>query len=143
MTLLFEAEARDIDPADLARERSEQAAADPEIGGVPPYAGELIDGVAANLDRIDDSISGYLHDWTLDRLPAVDRAILRVALYELFDRDDVPPVVVVDEAIELARALSTDDSPTFVNGVLGQAVVVAPQVRAAAAAVARPQGAAE
>ncbi|MGZ4523457.1 MAG: transcription antitermination factor NusB, partial [Mycobacteriaceae bacterium] len=72
---------------------------------------------------------------TLARLPAVDRAVLRVAVWELFHATDVPPVVAVDEAVELAKQLSTDDSPAFVNGVLGQVVLVAPQVRAAAAAV--------
>ncbi|MGL4304640.1 MAG: transcription antitermination factor NusB, partial [Mycobacteriaceae bacterium] len=76
--------------------------------------------------------------WTLERLPAVDRAILRIAVWELFHADDVPPVVVVDEAVELAKQLSTDDSPGFINGVLGQVVLVAPQVRAAATAVSRP-----
>ena len=91
-------------------------------------------GVAENLDRIDQVISSHLQDWTLERLPAVDRAILRIAVWELFHATDVPPVVAVDEAVELAKQLSTDDSPGFVNGILGQVVLVAPQVRSAAAA---------
>src|SRR6202012_2892754 len=80
-------------------------------------------------------ISSHLQGWTLDRLPAVDRAILRVAVWELLHADDVPEPVAVDEAVELAKRLSTDDSPGFVNGVLGQVMLVTPQIRAASAAM--------
>jgi N utilization substance protein B len=132
--LLFEAEARDVHPADLAADRVELAIADDQVAPVPPYAQTIINGVADNLDETDRVIADHLHEWTLDRLPAVDRAILRIAVWELFHATDVPPVVAVDEAVELAKQLSTDDSPAFVNGVLGQIVVVADQVRAAAAA---------
>jgi N utilization substance protein B len=131
--LLFEAEARDIDPAELAEERTELSQSH-GVAPLNPYTVALVDGVAADLDRIDATIASYLKDWTLERLPAVDRAILRVAVFELFHAADVPPVVVVDEAVELAKELSTDESPGFVNGVLGQVVHLAPQVRAAAAA---------
>lgn len=72
-------------------------------------------------------LTSHLKEWTLPRLPAVDRAILRLAAWELFNTPDVPPVVVVDEAVELAKELSTDDSPAFVNGVLGRMVHLAPQ----------------
>lgn len=131
---LFEAEARDVDPVDLADERSQLAGRDDSVAPVAPYTATVVEGVAENLDRIDQVIESHLQDWTLDRLPAVDRAILRIAVWELFHATDVPPVVAVDEAVELAKELSTDDSPGFVNGVLGQVVLVAPQVRAAAAA---------
>lgn len=137
--LLFEAEARDVHPVDLAADRVELAVADDQVAPVPPYAQTVIRGVAEHLDETDRVISDHLHEWTLDRLPAVDRAILRIAVWELFHATDVPPVVAVDEAVELAKQLSTDDSPAFVNGVLGQIVTVADQVRAAAAAtVIRP-----
>lgn len=133
--LLFEAEARDIDPADLLSERVALAVREESIAPVNPYTRVLVEGVADDLDRVDGTIESYLsQDWTLPRLPAVDRAILRVAVWELFHANDVPPVVAVDEAVELAKELSTDDSPSFINGVLGQVVQVAPQVRAAAAA---------
>jgi N utilization substance protein B len=132
--LLFEAEARDIDPADLTDERVCLATGDDSVAPVNPYTRTLVEGVADDLDRVDGTIESYLQDWTLSRLPAVDRAILRVAVWELFHANDVPPVVAVDEAVELAKELSTDDSPGFINGVLGQVVQVAPQVRAAAAA---------
>ncbi len=132
--LLFEAEARDIDPADLIDERVSLSVGDDSVAPVNPYTRTLVEGVADDLDRVDGTIESYLQDWTLSRLPAVDRAILRVAVWELFHANDVPPVVAVDEAVELAKELSTDDSPSFINGVLGQVVQVAPQVRAAAAA---------
>ncbi len=134
--LLFEAEARDADPVDLAAERVTLASTDDAVAPVNPYTVTVVRGVAENLDRLDSTISSYLQEWTLDRLPAVDRAILRIAVWELFHATDVPPVVAVDEAVELAKELSTDDSPGFINGVLGQVVLVAPQVRSAAAATA-------
>jgi N utilization substance protein B len=65
-------------------------------------------------------LSDYSEGWTLDRMPGVDRAVLRVALYELLWAEDVPDAVAIDEAVELAKALSTDDSPKFVNGILGR-----------------------
>lgn len=132
--LLFEAEARDADPVDLARQRRSYAAEDDTIPPVGEFTMSLLEGVADNRDRIDDTIASHLESWSLERLPAVDRAILRIAVWELF-YTDVPPVVAVDEAVELAKQLSTDDSPSYVNGVLGRIVTVAPQVRAAAAAV--------
>ncbi|MBF6416749.1 transcription antitermination factor NusB [Nocardia cyriacigeorgica] len=137
--LLFEAEARDIDPADLIDERVELSVTDQAVAPVHAYTRTLVEGVADDLDRVDGTIESYLQDWTLSRLPAVDRAILRIAVWELFHANDVPPVVAVDEAVELAKELSTDDSPSFVNGVLGQVVLVAPQVRAAAAATRAPR----
>jgi N utilization substance protein B len=91
--------------------------------------------VTENAAHIDELIAAHLQGWTLDRLPAVDRAILRVAVWELLHAEDVPEPVAVDEAVELAKKLSTDDSPGFVNGVLGQVMLVTPQIRAAAAAV--------
>jgi N utilization substance protein B len=137
--LLFEAEARDTHPVDLAADRVALAVRDDQVAPVPPYAQTIIRGVAEHLDEIDRTIADHLHEWTLDRLPAVDRAILRLAVWELFHTTDVPPVVAVDEAVELAKQLSTDDSPAFINGVLGQIVALADQVRAAAAATsARP-----
>lgn len=137
--LLFEAEARDIDPAELLAERVSLSVRDDSVAPVNPYTRVLVEGVADDLDRVDGTIESYLQDWTLPRLPAVDRAILRVAVWELFHANDVPPVVAVDEAVELAKELSTDDSPSFINGVLGQVVTVAPQVRAAAAATCAPR----
>lgn len=132
--LLFEAEARDIDPVGLAADRVALAVTDDQVAQIPPYTQTVVRGVAERLDELDQVIAEHLHDWTLERLPAVDRAILRISVWELFHAPDVPPVVAVDEAVELAKQLSTDDSPAFVNGILGQIVALADQVRAAAAA---------
>lgn len=135
MDLLFEAEARGLTPAEVADGRT--ALAEQQAGVTPlnPYTVTVARGVTQHAAHIDDLISAHLQGWTLDRLPAVDRAILRVAVWELLHADDVPEPVAVDEAVELAKKLSTDESPGFVNGVLGQIMVVTPQIRAAAAAV--------
>lgn len=137
MDFLFESEARDVDPVKVATERAQLAREDATVAPVNDYTITLVTGVADNLDRIDEVIATHLHGWALKRLPAVDRAVLRVAVWELFHATDVPPVVAVDEAVELAKQLSTDDSPAYINGVLGQVVLIAPQVRAAAAALPR------
>lgn len=136
--LLFEAEAKDVSPVVLVAERRELVRSDESIGVVAEYTERIVTGLAADGAQIDAVLTSHLKEWTLPRLPAVDRAILRLAAWELFNTLDVPPVVVVDEAVELAKELSTDESPAFVNGVLGRMVHLAPQVRAAAAA--QPRG---
>jgi N utilization substance protein B len=84
------------------------------------YTGVLVQGVIEHWYRIDQLITEYSDGWTIERMPPVDRALLRIALYELLWSDDVPPAVVIDEAVELAKSLSTDESPRFVNGLLGR-----------------------
>jgi N utilization substance protein B len=108
--------------ADLrGRDRRDQLT--DEVGpGQPPlndYTVRLVEGVDAHATEIDRLIDEHAAGWSLERLPDVDRAILRLAVFELLWEDDVPDPVVIDEAVELAKALSTDDSPAFVNGVLG------------------------
>ncbi len=112
--VLYEADLRGADAVELLRERI----ADPSPP-VPDHAVRLVEGVAAHAERIDELIGRHARGWSLERLPDVDRAILRMAVFELLWVDDVPDAVVIDEAVELAKALSTDDSPSFVNGVLG------------------------
>lgn len=121
--------------AEVAESRTLIAEANPDVTPLNPYTVTVARGVTDHAAHIDDLISAHLQGWTLDRLPAVDRAILRVAVWELLHATDVPEPVAVDEAVELAKHLSTDDSPGFVNGVLGQVMLVTPQIRAAAAAV--------
>lgn len=133
--LLFEAEARGITPAEAADSRSALAVTNPDVSPLNPYTATVARGVTEHGAHIDELISSHLQGWTLERLPAVDRAVLRVAVWELLYADDVPEPVAVDEAVELAKELSTDDSPGFVNGVLGQVMLVTPQIRAAAEAV--------
>ncbi|UQX90049.1 transcription antitermination factor NusB [Jatrophihabitans telluris] len=113
--LLYEADLRGSDPISTVAERV--ALADPPIND---YTIELVEGVSARRPEIDDLLSQYSEGWTLDRMPGVDRAILRVGLYELLWSEDIPDAVAIDEAVELAKALSTDDSPKFVNGLLGR-----------------------
>jgi N utilization substance protein B len=128
--LLFEAEAKNESPVDLITQRREIALGDDSVGKIHDYTAQIIEGISGDTRQIDAVIESHLKEWTLPRLPAVDRAILRLATWELFNTTDVPTAVVVDEAVELAKELSTDDSPAFVNGVLGRIVLLAPQVRA-------------
>ncbi|AIY46465.1 transcription antitermination factor NusB [Mycolicibacterium fortuitum] len=133
--LLFEAEARGLTPEAVADSRAALAEDKDDVTPLNPYTVSVARGVTEHAAHIDDLISAHLQGWTLERLPAVDRAILRVAVWELLHAEDVPEPVAVDEAVELAKELSTDESPGFVNGVLGQVMLVTPQIRAAAAAV--------
>ncbi|WP_189169400.1 transcription antitermination factor NusB [Pilimelia anulata] len=84
------------------------------------YAIGLVEGVAERLDRIDEVISTYAEGWTLERMPVVDRNLARIATYELLWVDEIDDAVAITEAVELARQMSTDDSPRFLNGVLGR-----------------------
>ena len=121
LDVLFEAEQRGIDPITLVSERL--AAADTVM---PEYAVTLVEGVQANRQRIDELLATYSHGWTVERMPAVDRQVLRIGTYELLWCDDVPDAVVLDESVELAKTLSTDDSPSFVNGLLGRLLQIKP-----------------
>lgn len=113
--LLYEADLRGTDVVSLLVERI--ALADPPIN---EYTIELIEGVAQHKSRIDSMLGTYAEGWTLMRMPGVDRAILRLATFELLYRSDIPAAVSIDEAVELAKSLSTDESPRFVNGVLAR-----------------------
>ncbi|HLM04898.1 MAG TPA: transcription antitermination factor NusB [Blastococcus sp.] len=112
--VLYEADVRSGDPLAVLRDRIETA--NPPV---PDHTIRLVEGVAEHAARIDALIEAHASNWSLDRLPDVDRAILRMAVFELLWADDVPDLVVIDEAVELAKRLSTDDSPAYVNGVLG------------------------
>jgi N utilization substance protein B len=113
--VLYEADVRGDDPVSTLAERLAQA--DPPV---PDYSVELVEGVTGNITLIDEVLGEHSEGWTVDRMPPVDRAVLRLALYELLVREDVPDAVVIDEAVELAKSLSTDESPRFVNGILGR-----------------------
>jgi N utilization substance protein B len=121
LDVLFEAEQRGLDAVAVLRERL--PGAQPPI---PEYAVTLVEGVVAHRERIDELLSTYAQGWTIDRMPAVDRTVLRLGTFELLWCDDVPDAVAVDEAVELAKSLSTDDSPSFVNGLLGRLVRMKP-----------------
>jgi len=133
LDVLFAAEARGIDPLVVLAERMEPPTG-PDLHSWAPmgeYAESIVRGVVEHQHRIDVLLSEHARGWTLDRMPAVDRAVLRIAVYELLYSLDVPPAVVVNEAVDAAKLLSTDDSPKFVNGVLGQIAVITPQLRGA------------
>jgi transcription antitermination protein NusB len=112
--VLYEADVRSRDRRSLLAERV--ADGNPPV---PDHTVRLVEGVDEHSSRIDGLIDAHASGWSIDRLPDVDRAILRMAVYELLWADDVPDAVVIDEAVELAKTLSTDDSPAYVNGVLG------------------------
>ncbi|KAA9395090.1 transcription antitermination factor NusB [Kocuria coralli] len=119
--ILFEAEQRGEDAISvLARRRKNSE----QLFGA--YTEELVRGVALRKGEIDEAIQTWSRGWTMERMPAVDRTILRLGAWELLFNDEVPDTVAVDEAVGLAKSLSTDDSPSFVNGVLGRLQTVKP-----------------
>jgi transcription antitermination protein NusB len=117
LDMLYASEMREVSPLELLSQRQR----DPrdEISEYD-YAVRLIDGVHTHRERIDELISTYAVGWTLDRMPAVDRNLLRLGAYELLWVDDVPDGVAISEAVALATELSTDESPRFVNGLLSR-----------------------
>ena len=124
--IIYAAALRGRDPVELLAER----ASGPDAPPVNDYTVTLVEGVAAHRERIDELLTEHAEGWTLNRMPAVDLAILRLGLYELLWAADVPDAVAIDEAVHLARTLSTDDSPRFVNGVLGRLATIADRLRA-------------
>ncbi|WJY72758.1 hypothetical protein CAURIC_05610 [Corynebacterium auriscanis] len=118
--IIFEAEFRDLDPVKIVEERRDLSR-DPAnaVKPVPEYTATIVEGTATHLDAIDDAIALNLaSEWRLDRLPAVDRAVLRVATWELLFNSDVPNQVAMTEGIELAAQYSHDKAPSYVNAVL-------------------------
>jgi N utilization substance protein B len=121
LDILFEAEIRGEPVLDLLAIRTQEASPP-----VPAYAGELVRGVHAHRDRIDELLAEHSQGWTLDRMPAVDRNILRIGVQELLWNDHVPDPVAISEAVSLAGELSTDDSSAFVNGLLARLLELKP-----------------
>jgi transcription antitermination protein NusB len=113
--VLYESDVRGVDPVTTLAERV--ALAEPPVND---YTIELVEGVQANRERIDALLTEYADGWTVDRMPDVDRAVLRLGVYEVLWSENVPHAVAIDEAVELAKTLSTDESPRFVNGVLAR-----------------------
>ena len=109
IALLYEAEAKNIAPAEVLEQLPLPA---------EEFTSELVTGVGEHLDEIDATIRAYAKGWTLERMPSLDRALLRIGVYELMCTPDVPTGAVISEAVELAKQYSTDESGRFVNGVL-------------------------
>ena len=121
LDLLYEAELRGEPVLALLDQRAADASPP-----VVPYAAQLVRGVQDHRERIDELLAAHAEGWTLDRMPAVDRNILRIGVYELLWADDVPDAVAISEAVQLARSLSTDASPAFVNGLLARLLDLRP-----------------
>jgi len=117
LSLLYEADAKGVTP-------------DAILADLPvapdQFAADLVRGVGQEQARVDELISRFAVDWAIDRMPVVDRTLLRIGVYELLEHDDVPTGAVISEAVELAKTYSTDESGRFVNGVLG---AIASEVR--------------
>jgi len=124
--MLYEAVQRDTDAVTLLADRVGATDVDP----IADYTISLVEGVTARKARIDELLAEHAQGWTLERMPKVDLAVLRVGVYELLWAEDVPDPVAIDEAVGLAKELSTDDSPRFVNGVLGRIGTIADRLRA-------------
>jgi N utilization substance protein B len=118
LDVLFAADVRGETQEQSLEAESLRAAARPERASSWPYAREIVQGVIDHAQEIDGLISDHSTSWPLERMPAVDRGILRIAIWEARYNGDVPTGVAIDEAVELAKELSTDDSPKFVNGIL-------------------------
>jgi N utilization substance protein B len=121
---LYQADVMGVRPTAVLEQWHEATGED-----VAPFTGELVRGVEDYREDLDILIGETAHDWTVDRMAAVDRAILRLATYELLFRTDTPVAVAIDEAVEAAKELSTEDSGRFVNGVLGR-IATEPDVTA-------------
>jgi len=115
LDVLFECDLRSSDALETLAQRLAQA--EPPV---PEYTVTLVEGVVANRQRIDELIETYAVEWTLDRMPTVDRNLLRIGTYELLWLEETPDGVVLSEAVNLAQDLSTDQSASFVNGVLAK-----------------------
>ncbi|WP_127819125.1 transcription antitermination factor NusB [Microbacterium sp. CPCC 204701] len=120
LDILFQADVRGDEVATILAAEAKRAASEPAREASWLYAREIVDGVIDNREAIDEQITTFAKDWSLARMPAVDRALLRLAAWEILYNDEVPTAVAIDEAVELAKEFSTDDSPSFVHGVLAR-----------------------
>ncbi|MHA7305149.1 transcription antitermination factor NusB [Arthrobacter sp. TMN-49] len=125
LDILFEAEQREVTAMSAMTARREKT---DQI--INLYTVDLVEGVTAMAESIDEFLQTYSQGWTLERMPAVDRIILRIGTWELLYNDDVPDAVAVSEAVELAKMLSTNESPQFVNGLLGRLQQIKPTLLA-------------
>lgn len=119
LSLLYEAEAKDVSGAAVLADLPLEA---------EPFVADLVRGVGEHLARIDELVDKFSIGWEVDRMPSIDRSVLRLAIYELLERPEIPVGAVISEAVELVKRYSTDDSGRFVNGVLSS---VAGEVRPA------------
>ena len=120
LDILFQSDIRGDELSTTLAAEARRAANEPAREASWLYAREIVDGVIDNREEIDEQITTFAKDWSLARMPAVDRALLRMGVWEILHNDDVPTGVAIDEAVELAKEFSTDDSGAFVHGVLAR-----------------------
>ncbi len=120
LDMLYQSDVLDVPIAEIVSAAAARAANEPDRVASWVYAREIVDGVVDHREEIDELISSYAQGWTIDRMPNVDRAILRLASWEILHNAEVPAPVAINEAVGLAKEYSTDDSSRFVNGVLGR-----------------------
>jgi N utilization substance protein B len=120
LDILFQADVRGEELAIMLATEAKRASSEPDRQASWLYARDIVDGVIDNRDEIDEQITTFAKDWSLQRMPAVDRALLRIGAWEILYNDEVPTAVAIDEAVELAKEFSTDDSGSFVHGVLAR-----------------------
>ena len=127
--ILFEADQRGTTVQNVLADWIRHSRSDDRQPPVNEYTMQLVEGYAQHVSRIDELIATYAVDWDLDRMPAADRNIVRLGAYELIWEDGIPDAVAIDEAVQLAKEFSTDDSPAFVNGLLGRFKELKPSLR--------------
>lgn len=120
LDILFSADVRGDEVAIALAAEAKRAASEPAREASWLYAREVVDGIIDHHDEIDEQITTHSRDWKIERMPAVDRALLRIGVWEILFNDEVPTAVAIDEAVELAKEFSTDDSGAFVHGVLAR-----------------------
>ncbi|KJQ54762.1 transcription antitermination factor NusB [Microbacterium sp. SA39] len=120
LDILFSADVRGDDLSVTLAAEAKRAASEPSREASWLYAREIVDGIIDQRDEIDEQITTHSRDWKIERMPAVDRALLRIGVWEILHNDEVPTAVAIDEAVELAKEFSTDDSGAFVHGVLAR-----------------------
>lgn len=119
--ILYEAESRDIEPSKVLAERADRAFKDPEAPRLPAYSEQLVRGVAQKLDELDAVLGKASSGWSVERMPAVDRNVLRVGLYEIRHVADVDTPVAIKEAMRVAEQIGSSDDTSFINAVLDTA----------------------
>ncbi len=119
LDILYGADVRGIEISTLLGEEAERAETRPERGSSWPYAREIVEGVDKNLADLDEEIESHSLGWSLARMPALDRAIARMAAWEILHNDEVPDGVAIAEAVDFAKSLSTEESSGYLNGLLG------------------------
>ena len=125
LDVLYEADLRDLPPTRVLSTYLDRIA-QPRPDHLD-YTIMLVEGVAKELDRIDELLASFAEGWTLERMPVVDRNLARIAVYEMLSVPEIDDPVAITEAVELAKQMSTDDSPRFLNGVLGRIAEFAPR----------------